>query len=190
MVNTGDFVHPPAGKGEWLFKVARLDPVRVVVEVPEADAGLVREKSEVKLNVQAARGPSLSGTVTRTSWALEPGARTLRVEVDLPNKEGLLRPGMYVHAEITNRLAEDWSLPASALAKQGNETFCFLIEGGKAVRTPVQVGRSDGQHTAVLKLQKPGATPSWVDWTGKEEVAARTTGLSDGQAVQREASAK
>jgi multidrug efflux pump subunit AcrA (membrane-fusion protein) len=189
-VNTGDFVQPAGGQGDWLFKVARLDPVRIVIAVPEADAELVTEKSEVKLTVQALSGPSLQGTVARTSWALESGARTLRTEIDLANKDGRLRPGMYVYAQIINPLSEGWTLPTSALVKQGDGAVCFLIEGGKAVRTPLQVGRSDGQWIAVLKRQKLGSPPVWEDFTGNETVAARATGLTDGQSVQLDSSKK
>jgi HlyD family secretion protein len=189
-VNTGDFVQPTSGKGDWLFQVARLDPVRVVIAVPEADAELVKEKSDVKLSVQAIPGSNSSGTVARTSWALESGARTLRTEIDLPNKDGRLRPGMYVYAQINNKLSDAWTLPVSAIAKQGESTVCFLIEGGKAVRTPVQVGRSDGQFVIVLKRQKPGSPPVWDEFTGNETVAARAAGLLDGQSVEVNSSGK
>jgi HlyD family secretion protein len=181
-VNTGDFVQPAGGKDEWLFTVARLDPVRIVVAVPEADATLVRDRAPVQLVIPALRGPVHEGTVARTSWDLEPGSRTLRTEIDLPNKEGLLRPGMYVHARIRCGLPEAWVLPASALVKQGDELVCFLIEDGKAVRTPVQVGRSDGPFTEVRGRQRSGR-PDWVEFTGKEVVAKQAVGLTDGQAV-------
>jgi HlyD family secretion protein len=99
-VNTGDFLHGEAGKGAGVFTVARLNPVRVVIAVPEADAGLVEEKADAAIDVL---GRIISGKVARTSWALEAGARTLRAEVDLPNPDGKLRPGTYVYAHITGR---------------------------------------------------------------------------------------
>jgi hypothetical protein len=52
------------------------------------------------------------------------------------------------------------------------------------VRTPVQVGRGDGQFVQVLKYQTGGASPTWQSWTGKESIAAKAAGLTDGQAVQ------
>ncbi len=180
-VNTGDFVQPATAKGEWLFTVARLDPVRVVIGVPEADAELVQEKAIVKLTIAASTGPHLEGTVTRTSWALEPATRTLRTEIDLPNKEGRLRPGMYVAAHLYNALPEAWVLPATALAKQPEGWACYLVEGGKAIRTPVVVGRGDGQFIQVQKWQAQAG--QWLDFTGKEAVAERTTAVTAGQAV-------
>jgi RND family efflux transporter MFP subunit len=189
-VSNGDFVQPGGGKGDWLFTVARLDPVRVVVAVREVDAELVREKAEVKLTVQALSGPGLSGTVARTSWSLEPGSRTLRVEIDVPNKDSRVRPGMYVYARILGQSSEGWTLPVAALAKQGEGLVCFRIEEGKAVQTPVQIGRSDGQFVEVLRRQKSGSPPTWEAFTGDEAVAAKAAGLTDDQAVQVEAPGK
>lgn len=191
-VNTGDFVQPSSGvgKSDWLFTVARLDPVRVVVAVPEADAALVREKSAVNLSVQALDGPALTGTVARTSWDLEPGARTLRAEIDLPNKDGVLRPGMYAYARITCTLPEAWVLPASALVKQGDNLICFLLEDGKAVRATVQVGRGNGEFVEVQGYQKGPASAAWKTWSEREEVITQATGLSDGQEVTRAAAGK
>jgi hypothetical protein len=183
-VNTGDFVQPAGGKGDWLFTVSRLDPVRVVVEVPEADAALVRDGAEVSLSIPALRIGALKAAVSRTSWALAPGARTLRTEVDLPNKDGRYRPGTYVYARLTAEQPAAWTLPAAAVVKQGDLNVCYRIEGGKAVRTPVQVGRGDGQVVEVQKFLKPGSASDWVDPTGKEEVAGKAAGLSDGQAVE------
>jgi HlyD family secretion protein len=189
-VSNGKFVQPASGQGDWLFKVARRDPVRVVIAVPEADAELVREKAEVKLAIQELNGETLSGPVARTSWALEPGPRTLRVEIDLPNKASRLRPGMYVHAQIINQLPERWTLPTSAVVKQGDATVCFLIDGDKVVRTPVQLGRSDGQFVQVLKRQKPGASGEWEELTKNDLFAGRAAGLTDGQVVQLETTGK
>jgi multidrug efflux pump subunit AcrA (membrane-fusion protein) len=187
-VNTGDLVQP--GKGESLFTVAKLHTVRAVIDVPEADACLVQQgKSEVTLSVPALRETNLKGTVTRTSWALKSGARTLRVEIDLPNKNGRFRPGMYVYAHVRNHAPESWTLPASALAKQGDKTVCFLVkdaaDGAKVVGVPVQVGLSDGQFTEVLKMQK-SSTDAFLADMGKVRVALRASELSDGQAIQIE----
>jgi multidrug efflux pump subunit AcrA (membrane-fusion protein) len=189
-VANGDFVQPVGGKGDWLFSVARLDPVRVVIAVPEADAGLVEEKMEVKLRIPALASPSPTGKVIRTSWALEPGSRTLRVEVDLPNKDGKIRPGMYVSAHLSGKLPETWTLPATAVVKQGDETVCFLIEGDKVVRTPVQTGRNDGALVEVPQYRRTGQPPSWQAWTGKEKVASKAAGLVDGQTVSVKAQAE
>lgn len=179
-VSTGDFVTGNEKAG--LFSVARIDPVRVVVQVPEADAGLVAVGQDVAVTLQAVAGPAAAGKVTRTSWSLEPGSRTLRAEVDLPNPEGRVRPGMYVHARLTAELPAGWAVPAAAVGKAGDDAVIYLVEGGKAVRVPVQLGRGDGQFTQVRRYRRPGAA-DWADVTGAEAVATPAAAVSDGQAV-------
>jgi RND family efflux transporter MFP subunit len=179
--NTGDFLRPDGAK-EGIFTVAKVDPVRVVFEVPEADAGLVKEGSAVTLAVQSLDGPPLEAKVTRTSWALQPGSRTLRAEVDVPNPDGRLRPGSYLQARVTAELPAALALPASAVMKFGDGLVCYRVVDGKAVRTPVQAVRSDGRFVQVARWQKPG-TAEWVAFTGEEEVIAEAATVTDGQPV-------
>lgn len=180
-VNTGDFVTADGKQG--LFAVARLDPVRVVVNVPEADAGLVEDGQEVRVTLQAVAGPPSVGKVVRTSWSLEPGSRTLRTEVDLPNPGGKVRPGMYVSARLTVELPAEWAVPSAAVGKVNDEPVVYLVEGGKAVRVSVQLHRGDGQFTQVRLYKRPGAS-DWSEITGKEEIASPAAVLSDGQTVR------
>src|SRR5207248_2894488 len=85
-VSTGDLVEPPGGrKGEALFVVDQVDPVRVVVNVPEVEAVWVRDGAAAHIRGQGLRGHKISGTVTRTARALHPATRTLRTEIQLPN---------------------------------------------------------------------------------------------------------
>jgi multidrug efflux pump subunit AcrA (membrane-fusion protein) len=181
--SNGDFVQPAGGHGDWLFTIACVDPLRVVIAVPEEDAPLVHDGANVTLTVQALVGPPPTGTIARTSWDLEHTSRTLRAEIDLPVKGRDLRPGMYVYGKIEAVLPEAWILPATALVKQGDNMVCFRIEGGKAIRTPVQVGRGDGQFVQVHTFQKIGPPATWQEWTGNEKVAQLGAGLADGQEV-------
>jgi multidrug resistance efflux pump len=178
-VNTGDRVS--GTEGTPLFAIAKADPVRVVVNVPEADAGLVSAGLDVKLTLQGAGG-AVAGKVTRTSWSLEPGSRTLRTEIDLPNPEGKVRPGMYAYAKLTAELPAAWAVPAAAVIKLNDEPVMYLVESGKAVRVAVQLGRGDAQFTQVRRYKKPGAA-DWTDATGQEQVATPAAGLTDGQPV-------
>jgi multidrug resistance efflux pump len=178
-VNVGDRVTGTEKAG--LFAVAKTDPVRVVVNVPEADAGLVSVGQDVRLTLQGAGG-AVPGKVTRTSWSLEPGSRTLRTEVDVANPEGKVRPGMYAYAKLTAELPEAWAVPAAAVTKLNDEPVMYLVEGGKAVRVTVHLGRGDGQFTQVRRYKKPGAA-EWTDVTGSEQVATPASTLTDGQTV-------
>jgi HlyD family secretion protein len=181
-INTGDFLQPNGGKDSCVFTVVRLSPVRIVIDVPEADADLVKEKAKVDLIVQALGDKQLSGVVARTSYAVAPGSRTLRTEIDLPNPDSRLRPGMYLLGRITIPVSAKWTLPASAVVAKGDETFGYRSEKGKAVRTSLRLGLRDAKAVEVLQFRR-GETGPWQDFTGKEEFAQRAAGLSDGQAI-------
>jgi RND family efflux transporter MFP subunit len=185
-VDTGHFVQPAgAGKTEALFTVVRLDTVRVPVDVPEADAALVTKGAKAVVVIPALKGAEFSGAVARTAEALDPGSRTLRVEIDLPNPDRKLRPGLYVYARITAEMPPAWVLPANAVVKQADQTVCFLYRDGKAVRWPIQPGRTDGTWTEVIRKQNAESPGVWEDWTGQEDVLSGPAGtLTDGQVVQ------
>jgi multidrug resistance efflux pump len=179
-VNPGDLVS--ATDKVPLFSVARTDPVRVVVQVPEADAGLVSPGQVVRVDLQAVPGPPEAGKVARTSWSLEPGSRTLWTEIDLPNPKGKVRPGMYVNARLTVERPAAWAVPAAAVAKVADESVIYLVEGGKAVRVAVQLGRGDGQFTQVWRYQRSGAA-DWTNVTGGESIASPAASVTDGRAI-------
>jgi HlyD family secretion protein len=182
-VDTGHFVQPAGTqKGEPLFTVIRLDKVRIPVDVPESDAALIHKGDEATIRIPAIHGLELKGEVKRTSESLDPGSRTLRVEIELPNDDRRLRDGMYVYARITAPMPEAWTLPANAVVKQADQTVCFVYRDGKAVRLPIQPGRTDGKFTEVFKKQKsPGV---WEDWTGDEQIlSGQASTLADGQSV-------
>ena len=180
-VNIGDYVSADAKN--LLFMLARIDPVRVVVQVPEAEAGFIQEGQEATITLQNVAGPALKGKVVRSSWSLEPGSRTLHTEVDLPNADGSLRPGMYVMTKFVAELPEGFSIPAAALGKINDEPVMYLVEGGKAVRVLVQPYRGDAKFTQIRKYKKPSAS-DWTEITGEEKIASPAASISDGQEVK------
>jgi multidrug efflux pump subunit AcrA (membrane-fusion protein) len=188
-LNEGDFVQPVAGrKGDGLFVVEQVDPVRVFIDVPEMEAVWLRDGDAASVRSQSLPGQEFRGTVTRTSRSLNPSTRTLRTEVDLPNPKGKLLPGLYVDVTITVEHRNVWILPVSAVVIREDENFCYRLENGKAIRTPVQVGLRGDKLVEVLKKQSMSASSAsegaWEDFTGAEEIVLGDVGaLKDGQQV-------
>jgi HlyD family secretion protein len=188
-VNTGDFVQPAAAsKGESLFVVEKIKPVRVFINVPELEAVWVRDGDVALIRVQSLQGQQFKGTVTRASKSLHPQNRTLRTEIDLPNDDGKLLPGMFVDATIIAEHKNVWALPATAVLTQGEQSVCYCVENGKALRTPVQVGLRSSELVEVIKKRlkpaKPGEEVPWEDFSGSEEIVQTDPGsLSEGQPV-------
>jgi RND family efflux transporter MFP subunit len=192
-LNTGDFVQPAAAeKGESLFVVEKINPVRVFINVQELDAQWVRDGDVALIRVQSLRGQQFKGTVTRASRSLHPQNRTLRTEIDLPNGDGKLLPGMFVNATIIAQRKNVWALPATAVVTKGDQAFCYRVQDGKAVHTPIKVGLwgNEQQHELVEVVQKQarpatsGAEAPWEDFSGEEViVTSGAASLTDGQAV-------
>jgi RND family efflux transporter MFP subunit len=193
-VDPGHLLEPTASgaKGEPVFIVARTNPVRIFVDVPEDAAVLVKDGVQTVVSVEALKGEQFKAKVKRTAWALTPKdkERTLRTEIDVENPtdaenpNGRLRPGMYAYAAITVEHANVLALPVSAVVTHGEQIFCYRVEDGKAVRVPIKVGFRDDKFVEVVKKQKASKEGRWEDFTGEEEIIATgAAALTDGQAV-------
>ena len=100
LVNPGDLVQSAtSSRSRPLFTCQALDRVRVLADVPEASAGAVRPGLAAEVKLYGETGVSVHGTVSRIASALNPATRTMRVEIDLPNPQERLLPGMY--AQVT-----------------------------------------------------------------------------------------
>lgn len=181
-INTGDLL-TGMGNRPPIFTVARLDPVRVVIQVPEADAGLVTDNLPVDL---ALANQNFQGQVSRTSWSLDPGSRTLRVEVDVANRAGKLRPGMYVNSRIRIDLPTPWVVPASAIVRMSDSTYCFVVENGKAAKKSIKIGRSDGKNTEIVAIQRGDAASPWEAPTHEDRFVSPAIGLTPGQSISQD----
>src|SRR5262249_12125160 len=143
-------------------------------EVPEADAVRVTAGETSRIRVQTLNDREFEGKVAGTSWSLDPTQRTLRTEIDFPNPERILRPGMYCHSLIDVEHEHAWEIPASAVLVRDETTFCYEVVDGKTHRLPLRLGLRDGKHVEVLKVQlksqSPDEPPSWADPTGHETI--------------------
>jgi len=75
----------------------------------------------------------------------------LRTELDFPNPDNLLRPGMYVTAHILLQERPDvLVLPLAAIVRDDKQTFCWVAKEGKAVRTPITLGLQVGNEVEVV----------------------------------------
>src|SRR5262244_3102036 len=105
-----------AGQTKELFDLAQFDPLRVYVNVPQSDAGLIHRGMRAYIELRETPGQKFSGVVVRTADAIDPATRTMLTEVDVPNHDGRLMPGAYAQLHFavpihTTRL----SVPVNAL---------------------------------------------------------------------------
>ncbi len=163
----------PGGGSAPIYVVDRTDIVRVFIDIPEQDANYVHVGTKASVIARGYREQPIPGTVTRTSWALNVKSRTLRAEVDLPNTDRQLLPGMYAYVKLIIDRPGVRALPEAALTYSGEKAYFWTHENGKAVRSEVQTGINDGEWIEVTNRQLPatpdGVTP-WVPIDGKEQV--------------------
>lgn len=158
-----------------LFTIMDMDTVRVYVNVPQEAAPLAKAGLPVTLTARE-WSEGLDASITRSTTALDPATRTLLVEIDVPNKDHRLEPGMFVSAVVhLERHAKALLIPPSAFVpgRNGKEKAVFVVANGKVKLTPVMTGLDDGLAVEIVD-----------GLTGEEDlVAVGKSGLIDGQAV-------
>jgi RND family efflux transporter MFP subunit len=184
--NTGDFVESIAGdkmaSGHVpIFVVARTDLARIFVDVPEESARYVHPGTKATVRSKALSGLEIPATVTRIAWSLNQKSRTMRAEIDLPAEQSGVRPGMYVYASVLAERPNVRAVPREGLVVLGNETYAYLLNNGRAVKTPVEPGISDEKLTEIVQM-KTGE--SWHAVTGDEQfIVGDLADMIDGQTV-------
>jgi RND family efflux transporter MFP subunit len=141
-INRGDLVQAATStRTTPLFKVQRIDIIRVFCDVPENEVAQVRVGDPATVKPIGLNGAQFTGTVTRFASRLDPQTRNMRTEIDLTNVDGHLYPGMYAEVLLEmNRRPDALTLPASAIGTEGSETFVYTIKSGRIERTPVKLG--------------------------------------------------
>jgi RND family efflux transporter MFP subunit len=143
-----------------LFRIAQISTLRTYVNVPQSNASDVRPGQAARLSVPNLPGRTFAGTVARTASALDPGSRTLLVEVHVPNPQGVLLPGMYARVNLMNgRANAPLRIPSDALIIRGEGTEVALVRDGRTVHLQkIEVGRDYGDHIEVASGLEEGDT--------------------------------
>ena len=150
-VDVGDLIDAGGGAGRVLFTLAQTDPLRVYVYVPQAYSQLVKPGQEVSITQTELRGQVFRGTVARTAGSIDAATRTMQVEIQLPNREGVLLPGAYVQAALPLAASKALVIPANTLMIRGAGTLVAVVGAdGRIKLKPIMVGRNYGQTVEVL----------------------------------------
>jgi RND family efflux transporter MFP subunit len=159
-----------------LLRVAKVDVIRVRTYVPERESAYVDVGDAAAIVFDALPEKGFSGKVSRFSGSLDPATRTMLVEVDLPNGDGLIRPGYYGQTRILlESRPQALALPSSAVHfdANGGGGYVYVVAAGSARRQPVVTGLTDGD---------------WIEIrSGLDDTARVVTGsaaLTDGTPVR------
>jgi RND family efflux transporter MFP subunit len=141
-----------AGNSTELFRLAQTQPLRVFVRVPQNLSAQIAAGQTAELAISELPGRKLEAKVVRTAGVMEPGSRTLLVELELDNSRGDVLAGSYAQARFTGAgAAPVLTLPASTLLfrSEGIQVGVVGADGKVALRS-VKLGRDFGQSVEIL----------------------------------------
>jgi RND family efflux transporter MFP subunit len=151
-MDRGALVQAASSNNSPLLIVARTDTVRVFADVPEPDVPFITHGDRAALEVAALPGRTFTGQVTRFAEALDPSSRTMRTEVDLPNPDGTLRPGMYGTLTIAVETHPDaLTVPEAAVRREKTRTVVYIVDADRAAERIVKPGLAAEGHVEILE---------------------------------------
>lgn len=140
-----------AGPGDVLFRIADHRLVWVVIDVAERDLSQVSVGTKVTIRPRGLGGQTFTGEVSLIYPHLMAQTRTARIRVELPNPDELLRPEMYVDAEIETGTPDSvLAVPESAVLDSGTRQAVLVDKGdGRFEPRPVKLGRRGGGYVEI-----------------------------------------
>lgn len=142
-----------------ILHVMQIDPLKVVVNISEQYYPAVKVGMPVELHVDIFPDRVFTGRVSLIYPALDAATRTFQVEVEVPNRERTLRPGMYARTIFDMGSKSGVLVPDVAIQKQvgSAERYLYVIAGDTlAERRSVEVGRQVGDRVDILQGVAPG----------------------------------
>ena len=137
--------------GQTLAEVNGLGTVWLNAAVPEAIAGPLRRGQTVQATLAAFPGEAISGRVSAILPETQADSRTLTVRIELPNRGGRFRPGMFATVSFGGSTQPGLLVPSEALIRTGKRTLVMLaLDKGRYRPAEVQTGRESGGNTEIL----------------------------------------
>lgn len=164
------------GMAAPIFTVQQITPVKILVGISEGDYTKVKKGDNVTLTVDALPGKTFSGTIKRIYPTIDPMTHTVNIEVNVPNQNRELRPGMYAKVNVTFGHSSSIVVPDAAVVRlQGSgQRNVFVVENGVAVQREVTLGRHfDSQYEILSGLE-----------VGEQVVVKGGSALRNGAAVE------
>ena len=137
--------------GQTLAEVNGLGTVWVNAAIPEALAGQVRQGASVKVSLAAFPGEAFTGRVSAILPEAQGDTRTLTARIELSNRGGRLRPGMFATVQLGEASRPALLVPSEAVIRTGRRPLVMLaLDGGRYQPAEVRVGQEAGGQTEIL----------------------------------------
>lgn len=160
LVDTGALIHAGmSGGASALFQLAQMDTLRVQVNTPQTYLRDIAIGAPVQVRVAEYPERAFPGQVSRTSGAFDPLTRTLLTEIEVPNGDGALFPGIHVDVQLSLTQAHPpLIVPATSVLIRSDGPQLAVLDPTDAIRLQkVQLGRDFGQTVEILSGLEEGA---------------------------------
>jgi RND family efflux transporter MFP subunit len=165
-----------------MFTMMHSDVIRIQLYVPQDEAFGVTPGVQAVVHVPEIPNRSFHGTVTRIARALQPGSRTLLTEIDVPNPDGALSPGIYCIVDLhIPRKTPSFVVPADAIVFNENGLHVAVVDHGTVRLQRISIARDFGKEVEVQQGLKAGeqvVLNPMVDLTEGRKVAPLPEGAS------------
>jgi membrane fusion protein (multidrug efflux system) len=143
-----------------LFRISQIGTLRTYVNVPQASVNAVHPGQPATLTVSHLPGRTFRGTVAHMANALDPSTRTMLVEVDVPNADGALFPGVFATVDLSGtRPDPPLVVPAGAIVFRRDGAQVAVVQPDHTLRLQkITVGRDYGDRVEILQGLAEGAT--------------------------------
>lgn len=147
LINAGN-----SGPNQQMFNIAKTDPIRIYVSVPEVYADSARPGVKASVQLTSVDGSTFSGSVMRNSESIDPQSRTLLTEIDVPNPKGKLLPGAYAQVHFALKVdVSRLTIPVNAMMTRPEGTLAAVVDSDSKVQLkPIVIGRDYGREIEVL----------------------------------------
>jgi len=156
-IDIGDLINAGSnGPGKELFHMAAIGQMRVYVEVPQMNSRSAMPGTPAELAVPEIPGRRFAARVVRTSDSMDVASRTLKVEVDVDNPQGVLMPGEFVemHFKLPAPV-NSLTVPVNALLFRSEGMSSAAVRDGRVVLLPVTIGHDYGDSLEVTSGLRP-----------------------------------
>ncbi|MBI4628692.1 MAG: efflux RND transporter periplasmic adaptor subunit [Candidatus Rokubacteria bacterium] len=180
-LNPGQYV----SENTPVFTIVRSDLLKFTGTVAEHAALHVRPGQPVRVRVEPVPNRQFAGRVTRVSPAVDVTSRTVQVEAEVPNPEGLLKPGLFARAALVLREDRDVAfVPESAISYFAGITRVFVVADGTARERTVSLGARQDGLVEVVKGVEPGEQVATSGLAQLQDGAAVKAAPADGRGAQ------
>ncbi|MGM0471227.1 MAG: efflux RND transporter periplasmic adaptor subunit [Bacillota bacterium] len=137
LVEVGEFANP----GESLAYLVQLSDLEFAARISTRDLTKVKQGQQVKVRVDSYPTQEFSGEITQISSVVESSNRGIRLKIALPNRDHLLKPGMFATGELeVANLTDVMVIPAAAVRKEEDNNYVLVVEDGTVKRREVKLG--------------------------------------------------